>query len=427
MSTPITGVPSAVSNTTSKTISGATNATPIVITTTTSHGFSTGDAVYVYGVGGNTDANGSWVITVLTATTFSLNSSIGGGVYTSGGTVINKYLLPAFNIPSDGDARNAASVNVALEALADRTQFLNQMVEGMSLQKHVFGAGTTVWTSPSNITFTSLSIGLCLIYGGGGGGGCGGNNGNIDDQWNCSGSGGGGSQLSVVPFFISPNTDYTGVCGAGGTGGINGGAVSGDGADSTLSFGSILATGRGGGRGYSGVGVVTPTSTNVILTAAGIPAKFANATELINTITATALSAFLTLGARVPSQGGIGMSTTVTSALSAIYATILGRGEANQFGYVGGARGTNGTDSALKHGGAGGGGGGAGPGGDGGAGGNGGNGGAVVNTGAAGSNGTGGSGGGGGGAAGAGATTPNGGNGGAGGAGGITVLYLARA
>src|SRR5574344_412169 len=71
---------------TTKTITSASNATPIVITAT-AHGFNTGDKVYITGVLGNTAANGTWVITRLTADTFSLNGSVGNGAYTSGGTV----------------------------------------------------------------------------------------------------------------------------------------------------------------------------------------------------------------------------------------------------------------------------------------------------------------------------------------------------
>lgn len=66
-------------------ITGATNASPIVITIT-AHGYETGDQVTITGVLGNTAANGNWTITVLTANTFSLDGSTGNGSYTSGGT-----------------------------------------------------------------------------------------------------------------------------------------------------------------------------------------------------------------------------------------------------------------------------------------------------------------------------------------------------
>lgn len=67
-------------------VTGATNASPIVITTAT-HGLSTGDYVTITGVTGNTAANGTWTITVLSGTTFSLDSSAGNAAYGSGGIV----------------------------------------------------------------------------------------------------------------------------------------------------------------------------------------------------------------------------------------------------------------------------------------------------------------------------------------------------
>lgn len=66
-------------------ITGATNATPIVITIA-SHGLDNGDQVVITGVLGNTAANGSsWTITVLSTDTFSLTGSVGTIAYTSGG------------------------------------------------------------------------------------------------------------------------------------------------------------------------------------------------------------------------------------------------------------------------------------------------------------------------------------------------------
>lgn len=70
----------------SLTVTNATNANPIVITTSTNHGYSTGDVVTIASVGGNTNANTTAVITVLSATTFSLNGVSGNAAYTSGGT-----------------------------------------------------------------------------------------------------------------------------------------------------------------------------------------------------------------------------------------------------------------------------------------------------------------------------------------------------
>lgn len=70
-------------------ITGATNATPIEITTSVAHGLSTNAEVDITGVVGAVGANGNWFITVTGATTFTLNGSIAGGVYSSGGSVLS--------------------------------------------------------------------------------------------------------------------------------------------------------------------------------------------------------------------------------------------------------------------------------------------------------------------------------------------------
>lgn len=66
-------------------ITGATNATPIVITTNGNHNVTTGMSVTIDSVLGNTAANGTWTATYISATTFSLDTSVGSGAYTSGG------------------------------------------------------------------------------------------------------------------------------------------------------------------------------------------------------------------------------------------------------------------------------------------------------------------------------------------------------
>lgn len=128
MSTIYSGNPANVANSLSATINGATNASPIVLSTTVAHGFQTNDIVNVSGVGGNTAANANgWVVTYVDSTHFSLNGSTGSGAYTAGGTAVDISLTPGATIPSDGDPRNAASVNVGLQLALDRTQFLAKL------------------------------------------------------------------------------------------------------------------------------------------------------------------------------------------------------------------------------------------------------------------------------------------------------------
>lgn len=82
-----TGVPFLPDPVKPLTVNGATNATPIEITTVEDHELLTGNTVFLAGVEGNTAANGSWVITSTGAKTFTLDSSVGNGAYTSGGVV----------------------------------------------------------------------------------------------------------------------------------------------------------------------------------------------------------------------------------------------------------------------------------------------------------------------------------------------------
>jgi hypothetical protein len=72
---------------TSRTITAATNATPIQITTSVANNLVTGQTVTISGVTGNTAANGTFVITRVDSTNFTLNGSVGNGAYISGGTV----------------------------------------------------------------------------------------------------------------------------------------------------------------------------------------------------------------------------------------------------------------------------------------------------------------------------------------------------
>ena len=75
-----------------KAITGATNATPIVITAT-AHGFANGDLVLIDGVGGNLAANGIWKVANQATNTFELQrpdgtNVVGSAAYTSGGYAV---------------------------------------------------------------------------------------------------------------------------------------------------------------------------------------------------------------------------------------------------------------------------------------------------------------------------------------------------
>lgn len=126
MSTQYNGIPSNLSGLVPETyvnISSSTNASPIVVTTSSAHGLETGDDTFIYGHRVNTNANGKWTVTVLSSTTFSLNGSTGNGVGAATGVSQSLALGPSFQIPADGDDFDAAAFDVPYEALGDRTTF----------------------------------------------------------------------------------------------------------------------------------------------------------------------------------------------------------------------------------------------------------------------------------------------------------------
>jgi len=87
----------------SKTVSGAANngSGLIRITTSSAHGYATGDKVTVSSVNGTTEANGSWAITVISSTTFDLVGSTFSTTYTNGGSCI-RYEMAVSGVANNG-------------------------------------------------------------------------------------------------------------------------------------------------------------------------------------------------------------------------------------------------------------------------------------------------------------------------------------
>jgi hypothetical protein len=83
-----------VTDTQVATVTGATAASPIVLTTTLGNTAVVGDRVVVMGVGGTLGANGTYRVSARTATTITLQTlngtnTTGVGAYTSGGCIVN--------------------------------------------------------------------------------------------------------------------------------------------------------------------------------------------------------------------------------------------------------------------------------------------------------------------------------------------------
>ncbi len=152
-------------------ISSSTNATPIVITTGTNHGYATGDTVLVEGHVTNTNANALWVVTVLTSASFSLNNSVGNGVGGATGYCIDYAVNPLWTVPSGGDLRNAGSVSSPLTAAANVAPFLYLRTGKYRLfDVYTFGSGANstsnaAWstTTPGANTWTSCTSMTALL------------------------------------------------------------------------------------------------------------------------------------------------------------------------------------------------------------------------------------------------------------------------
>lgn len=71
-------------------VTTGTNATPIVLTINAGHGLKVGDRIRVAGITGLTAANGEWTLSVVAATTITLEGSVGNGAF--GGTATTRVL-----------------------------------------------------------------------------------------------------------------------------------------------------------------------------------------------------------------------------------------------------------------------------------------------------------------------------------------------
>jgi len=93
-------------------ITGATNATPIVVTITAGHGLVNGDRVHISGITGNTGANGEWTLEFASATTAKLLGSKGNGAY--GGTPVVNVVCDV--TPFQANHRVLAAINGNISA-----------------------------------------------------------------------------------------------------------------------------------------------------------------------------------------------------------------------------------------------------------------------------------------------------------------------
>lgn len=164
MSTIITGNAANVTTPLHATILSAVAGSGITTCTTTApHLFGGNDIILVTGATGMTGLNAQWTITVTGSTTFTVPSALSGTYGASSATAVDYSMTPQIQVPSDGDPTNVqlSGLLSGLQALADRTQFLAEIVSRTPLgwawtyfgDLTFSGARCTVeWANLSNLT-----------------------------------------------------------------------------------------------------------------------------------------------------------------------------------------------------------------------------------------------------------------------------------
>lgn len=151
-----------------KMITAATNANPLVITSS-AHGFSNGDWVYISGVGGMTQLNGiTWIVTNVTTNTFHLTDLFGAavnstayGVFTSGGSAARIYTVvspyAAVDLPYLKFTQSANTMSLCLVNQQTLTEYATYDLTRVSNTNWSFAAVTFAAdiAAPSGVVATA--------------------------------------------------------------------------------------------------------------------------------------------------------------------------------------------------------------------------------------------------------------------------------
>ena len=163
----------------SQAISGASNTTDIRITSA-AHGLRTGDQIRITGVQGNTAANGTFPVTVLSANQFLLRGISGNGDYTIGGSFVRlEEAASNGDVVFQGINGNSITGNfgggiyarpeVGSTVRADITQNVisQNQSHGIQFESHSFGLGTDLPLPPGNsgATVEPWDLGFNVIIG----------------------------------------------------------------------------------------------------------------------------------------------------------------------------------------------------------------------------------------------------------------------
>jgi autotransporter-associated beta strand protein len=132
-------------------VTGVSNASPIVITTASTAQLYTGEKVSLFNVGGR--AAGPWIITVVNATTFSLNGSAAGGGAGAGGG----WMAAPYTLAITGQISNSSTSGYTVTKEGGGTLYLNPL-----------NAAGNTYSGNTLVNAGTLSIGHPFALGPGG-------------------------------------------------------------------------------------------------------------------------------------------------------------------------------------------------------------------------------------------------------------------
>lgn len=153
-----TGTGITITSGTSIAVSGAANnGSGLIRLTTGAHSFVTGDSVYVAGVTGTTEANGTWTVTVIDSTHIDLQGSAFANAYIAGGTVV-----PAIFASTD-IGRLVRMKHSSTWGYAKITAYTNPGSVTADV-KSAFGAATAVSTWRLGLYSTTTGWPACTVF-----------------------------------------------------------------------------------------------------------------------------------------------------------------------------------------------------------------------------------------------------------------------
>jgi hypothetical protein len=206
------------------TITQASNANPINITTSNPHGLVSNQIVGVYGVQGNTNANGGWLVTVTGTNTFNLNGATGNANFT---TSPNAIVMVPGAIPPNGTSVPAGFFEGASVLAAGNDGSTSALGATLTTSASIpftsamIGKHVVIWSNGSSTLITPASNGLTLPQG----------TINVNSTTNFPSSGtiyvATSTGTQVVAYTNLTPTSFTGCTGGTGLMSTNGGVTSG--------------------------------------------------------------------------------------------------------------------------------------------------------------------------------------------------------